>query len=193
MKMNILIVGVGGQGSLLASRILGRLFLSRGLDVKVSEVHGMSQRGGSVVTYIRAGKEVASPLVPEGEADLIIAFEKLEALRWFRSLKKGGNIIMNLREIDPMPVITGAAEYPKDIAERLQKKGESVTAIDALTAAKAAGSIKTENMVMLGAASKVMDFSDHDWQEAISQSVKPEFLEMNLRAFSLGKTLNNKE
>jgi two-component system CheB/CheR fusion protein len=135
------------------------------LQVKVSEVHGMSQRGGSVVTYVRAGEEVASPLVPEGEADLIIAFEQLEALRWFRSLKKGGKIIMNTRKIDPMPVITGAAEYPKDIEDKLIEKGGIVVSVDALAAAKKAGSVKTENLVMLGAASAGMGFSDQEISE----------------------------
>ena len=139
---NIMIVGVGGQGSLLASKLLGNLLVNEGYDVKVSEVHGMSQRGGSVVTYVRYGEKVYSPIVDLGEADYIVAFEKIEAARYAAYLKKDGKIIVNTQEVDPMPVITGAAEYPSDSLEKLVSLGLSVDAIDALTPATQAGSPK---------------------------------------------------
>ena len=187
MSKNILIVGVGGQGSLLASRILGKLYLSQGLDVKVSEVHGMSQRGGSVVTYVRAGESVASPLVAMGEADIIIAFEQIEAARWLPYLKKDGTIVMSTQKISPMPVIMGAAAYPERIVESLSKSGASVVALDALALAQQAGSAKASNIVMLGAASVRIGFSDADWKAAMTAEIKPKFLELNLAAFELGR------
>ena len=151
---SVMIVGVGGQGSLLASKLLGRLLIDEGYDVKVSEVHGMSQRGGSVVTYVRFGEKVYSPIVTEGEADIIIAFEKLEAARYARYLKKGGKIIVNTQQIDPMPVIIGAAEYPEGVLDELSAKGVDVEALDALSLAEQAGSSKAVNIVLMGRAAK---------------------------------------
>ena len=184
---NIMIVGVGGQGSLLASKLLGKLLSSEGYDVKVSEVHGMSQRGGSVVTYVRYGDKVYSPIIDKGEADFIVSFEKLEALRYAPYLKKGGKIIVNTQEIDPMPVITGAAEYPADCLEHLASLGVDVDAIDALTPALEAGSSKATNIVLMGRLSKSLDIDKEKWLAALRESVAPKFVEMNEKAFELGR------
>lgn len=183
---NIMIVGVGGQGSLLASKLLGRLLLTKGYDVKVSEVHGMSQRGGSVVTYVRFGNKVYSPVIDEGEADFIVSFELLEAARWTKFLKNGGKIITNTQQVNPMPVVTGMAEYPKELVSKMEEKGFSVDAIDALALAESAGSSKAVNLVLMGRLSKYFDFTEDEWMTAIENSVPPKFLEMNKKAFSLG-------
>ena len=183
---NIRIVGVGGQGSLLASKLLGKLFLSRGYDVKVSEVHGMSQRGGSVVTYVRYGGKVYSPIIDKGQADFILSFELLEAARWTEYLKPGGRIVTNTQQINPMPVITGAAQYPQGLVEKMRQAGMDVDAFDALSLAEEAGSAKAVNIVLLGRLSKSFDFSQAEWEQAIRESVPPKFLELNLRAFALG-------
>ena len=185
-QTSIMIVGVGGQGTLLASRILGAAMLSRGYDVKVSEVHGMSQRGGSVVTYVKFGDEVASPIIDAGEADFILAFEQLEAARWLPYLKPGGKIIANTQRIVPMPVITGAAEYPQGIVEALRGTQAGVQAIDALALAQQAGSAQAVNVVLLGALARQMDLPKEVWLEAVRGTVKPRFIEMNLKAFELG-------
>ena len=184
---NLMIVGVGGQGSLLASKLLGNLLVDLGYDVKVSEGHGMSQRGGSVVTYVRFGKKVYSPIVDKGEADYIVAFEKLEAARYASYLKPDGKIIVNTQEVDPMPVITGAAEYPHGALEKLTALGLLVDAIDALTPATEAGSPKAVNIVLMGRLSKYMDIPEEQWTQAIKKSVAPKFVEMNLKAFELGR------
>ena len=184
---NIMIVGVGGQGSLLASKLLGNLLSDEGYDVKVSEVHGMSQRGGSVVTYVRFGERVYSPIVDLGEADFIVSFEKIEAARYAAYLKTDGKIIVNTQEIEPMPVITGAAEYPHCAIDNLTSLGLSVDAIDALTPAIEAGSAKAVNIVLMGRLSKYMDIPEEKWIEAIKKSVAPRFCEMNLKAFMLGR------
>ena len=184
---NIMIVGVGGQGALLASKTLGQVLLDAGFDVKVSEVHGMSQRGGSVVTYVRYGDKVYSPIVDKGEADYIVSFEMLEAARYTDYLKKDGQIVVNTQQIDPMPVITGAAEYPKDLEKEMQAKGIKVDALDCLSLAQQAGTAKSVNIVLMGRLSKYMDFPEDAWMAAIEKLVKPQFLEMNKRAFSLGR------
>lgn len=183
---NIMIVGVGGQGSLLASKLLGRLLLNEGYDVKVSEVHGMSQRGGSVVTYVRYGEKVYSPIIDKGEADFIVSFEKLEAARYAEFLKKGGKIIVNSQELDPMPVITGAAEYPHEALENLKVKGVDIDEVDALTPALEAGSAKAVNIVLMGRLSKNLSMDKEKWIEAINQTVAPKFIDMNIKAFELG-------
>ncbi len=183
---SVMIVGVGGQGSLLASRLLGTLLTDEGYDVKVSEVHGMSQRGGSVVTYVRYGEKVYSPIVTEGECDYIISFEKLEAARYAGSLRKGGKIIVNTQEIDPMPVITGAAEYPADVLETLKGQGFDVDDFDALTPALEAGSAKAVNIVLMGHFAKFSGIEKEKWTEALKKVIQPKFLEMNLKAFDLG-------
>lgn len=184
--INIMIVGVGGQGTLLASRLLGSVMISGGYDVKVSEVHGMSQRGGSVVTYVRAGKSVASPTIEKGEADIILAFEQLEAARWLPYLKPDGKLIVNTQCIDPMPVVTGAAEYPQGVLEAIRAAGADVTAIDALKPADEAGSPKAVNVVLIGLLAKHMQFEKQIWLDAIRDTVPEKFLEMNLKAFELG-------
>jgi len=183
-NISIMIVGVGGQGTLLASRLLGAAVLSQGYDVKVSEVHGMSQRGGSVVTYVKYGEAIHSPIVDMGEADVILAFECLEAARWLPYLKPGGKMIVNDQRIDPMPVITGAAQYPEGILEALA--AYDVQAIDALALAQEAGSARAVNVVLLGALARQLGIPVDTWQEAIRTEVKPQFVEMNLKAFALG-------
>ena len=187
-NIDIMIVGVGGQGSLLASKLLGRLFAEEGYDVKVSEVHGMSQRGGSVVTYVRCGEKVYSPIVAKGEADFIVSFEKLEAARYTECLKRGGRIVVNSQQIDPMPVITGAAEYPGAVLDELRDKGISVDEIDALSLALEAGSAKCVNIVLMGRLSKYFDFPKERWLKAIEDTVAPKFCELNKKAFSLGRS-----
>lgn len=183
---NIMIVGVGGQGSLLASKLLGALLTDEGYDVKVSEVHGMSQRGGSVVTYVRFGDKVYSPVVSEGEADFIVSFEKLEAARHAPCLKKGGIIVVNTQRIDPMPVITGAAEYPQNVLEELKNKGVKVDESDALSLAEKAGNPKSVNIVLMGRLAKYFDIAYDKWISAIEKCVKPQFAEINKKAFELG-------
>ncbi len=187
---SIMIVGVGGQGSLLASRLLGNVLLAQGYDVKVSEVHGMSQRGGSVVTYVKYGDEVCSPIIEKGEADVIISFELLEAARWVPFLKNGGKLITSTQTLDPMPVITGAAEYPSDIVSKLEALGIKVTAVDALELAEQAGNAKASNVVLMGVVASQTDFDDKLWQDAIEHCVPPKFLELNHKAFELGKNAN---
>ena len=183
---NIMIVGVGGQGSLLASKLLGRLLVDEGYDVKVSEVHGMSQRGGSVVTYVRFGEKVYSPIITEGEADYIVSFEKLEAARWASCLAKGGQIIVNTQEIDPMPVIIGAATYPSEILSELTAKGVKIDAVDALSLALQAGSAKAVNIVLMARLAKHFDIPYEKWIAAIENSVAPKFVELNKKAFEIG-------
>ena len=183
---NIMIVGVGGQGSLLASKLLGRLLLTRGYDVKVSEVHGMSQRGGSVVTYVRFGDRVASPVIDKGEADFIVSFELLEAARWLEFLRPGGQIVTSTQQIDPMPVITGAAEYPTGLVDAMKAAGAKVDALDCLALAEQAGSSKAVNIVLMGRLSHYFDLPAEAWDEALSAVVPPKFLELNRRAFALG-------
>ncbi len=183
---NIMIVGVGGQGSLLASKILGHLLLNKGCDVKVSEVHGMSQRGGSVVTYVRFGDKVFSPIITEGEADIIVSFELLEAARWLPYLKKGGRIVTNTQKIDPMPVITGAAVYPENIEEKMKGRGAEIDAIDCLSLAEQAGTAKAVNIVLLGRLSKFFEFPEEDWIESLKACVPAKFLDINMKAFRLG-------
>ncbi len=182
---NIMIVGVGGQGTLLASRILGNAVIRQGHDVKVSEVHGMSQRGGSVVTYVKYGEAVYSPIIDKGEADIILAFELLEAYRALPYLKKGGKMIVNAQRINPMPVITGAMEYPEQIAEKLGALVD-LTSLDALTLAREAGNIKAVNVVLIGVMAKNTEIPYEEWVETIKATVPPKFLEVNLKAFDLG-------
>ena len=184
---NVMIVGVGGQGSLLASKLLGRLLLTKGYDIKVSEVHGMSQRGGSVVTYVRYGEKVYSPIIDKGEADFIVSFELLEAARWTEFLKPGGKIIANTQQINPMPVITGAAEYPAELDKKMIDAGIDLDAFNALQLAEEAGSLKAVNIVLMGRLSNYFDATVDEWMKAIEQSVPEKFLEMNKKAFELGK------
>ena len=187
MTKNVMIVGVGGQGSLLASKLLGYLLLNEGYDVKVSEVHGMSQRGGSVVTYVRFGEKVYSPVIDKGEADFIVSFEKLEAARYVEYLKKGGRIVVNTQEIDPMPVITGAASYPENLIDKMEAEGIAVDAMDCLSLAEQAGSAKAVNLVLMGRLSRYFDIPEEKGISAVEKCVPEKFVEMNKRAFALGR------
>lgn len=188
-NLSIMIVGVGGQGTLLASRILGNAIIKSDLDVKVSEVHGMSQRGGSVVTYVKGGKKVHSPIINQGEADVILAFEQLEAARWLKYLKPKGHIISNIQTIDPMPVITGTTEYPSQIIEKIEDKGVSIQTVDALSLARESGSEKAVNVVLIGAMAKKTDIPLSVWEDALKSTVPEKFLEINLVAFNKGYNL----
>ena len=179
--MDILIVGVGGQGTLLASRVLGKYALENGYDVKLSEVHGMAQRGGSVMTYVRIGEKIASPIIDAGCADLVLAFEKLEALRYVHYLKPQGEVLYSTQEIMPMPVVTGAAEYPQGIEKMLRGTG-----VDALGLALQAGNAKAANSVMLGALCKKMGFDREKFESALLASIPQKTVEMNKKAFGLG-------
>lgn len=185
-NLNIMIVGVGGQGTLLASRVLGNVAMNIGYDVKVSEVHGMSQRGGSVVTYVKMGDKVYSPLIEKGEADIIIAFEKLEALRWVDYLKKGGTLVVNDQEINPMPVIIGKAKYPEGILDRLRYNGIKVQSIDALSIARECGNIKAVNIVLIGLMAKSTQIGREVWQRAMEEVIPQKLLEVNIKAFNEG-------
>lgn len=180
-NLDILIVGVGGQGTLLASRVLGKYALDSGSDVKLSEVHGMAQRGGSVMTYVRIGRNIASPIIDEGGADLILSFEKLEALRYAHYLKKGGMILYSTQEIMPMPVVTGAAEYPQGIEARLTGTG-----VDALGLALQAGNAKAANSVMLGALCRKLELDREKFEAALLSCIPQKTAEMNRKAFGLG-------
>ena len=182
---NIMIVGVGGQGTLLTSRILGGITVEAGYDVKLSEVHGMAQRGGSVVTFVRYGESVAEPIVEEGCADVLIAFEKLEALRYAHFLKKDGAIVVNDHRIDPITVVTGAAQYPENIIENLEKE-YNVYKVNAMEEALKLGNSRVFNIIVLGVAAKHMDFSKEDWLNVIEKTVPAKTVEINKKAFLLG-------
>ena len=185
MTKNIMIVGVGGQGTLLTSRILGGITLDAGYDVKLSEVHGMAQRGGSVVTFVRYGEKVAEPIVEQGQADVLIAFEKLEALRYAHFLKPDGVIIANDQRIDPMPVVTGAAKYPENILEDLAKEYR-IYQVDAQKKALELGNSRVFNIIVLGLAAKHMSFTKQQWLDVIAKTVPPKTVEVNQKAFLVG-------
>ena len=180
-----MIVGVGGQGTLLTSRILGGITVKAGYDVKLSEVHGMAQRGGSVVTFVRYGEKVAEPIVEEGQADLLIAFERLEALRYAHFLKKDGVMVINDWRIDPITVVTGVREYPENILETLAQE-HTVYAINAMEEAIRLGNSKTFNVIVLGMAARHMDFDRQAWLDVIADTVPPKTVEMNQKAFLVG-------
>ena len=186
MNKSVMIVGVGGQGTLLASRILGDAMMDQGYDVKVSEVHGISQRGESVVTNVRYGDKVYSPVIETGEADVVLAFEQLEAARFLPYLKVGGTVITSTQRIDPMPVVTGEKEYPQGILEDMEKKGVDVLAVDALELARQAGSQKAVNVVLMGAMAKRLGGDKELWLSAVERCVPQKFLELNKKAFDLG-------
>ncbi len=183
---NILIVGVGGQGTILASKVVAGVVQKMGFDVKVSEIHGMSQRGGSVFTQVRYGQEVTSPIIPLGEADIVLAFEKLEALRWLPYLKPDGIILINDQRLDPMPVITGAVAYPDDALDLIKAQQPHVFVVDAAQKALEAGNIKAANLVLLGLLSKFLDIDKSVWLDVIKETVPAKFLAVNLVAFEAG-------
>ncbi len=184
---NILIVGVGGQGTILASRILSSVAMAQGFDVKVSEIHGMSQRGGSVVTQVRYGDRVASPIIQPGQADIILAFELLEAYRWLPYLAPEGKVIVNTQEINPMPVITGMALYPKDALDHIQQTAATTVALDALEIARAAHNPKGVNVALIGVLSTMMDIPETIWLDVLKEKVPAKFLEANLQVFQAGR------
>ena len=186
---NIMIVGVGGQGTLLTSRVLGKLATQAGYDVKLSEVHGMAQRGGSVVTFVRFGGKVAEPIVEAGQADVLIAFERLEALRYLHFLKKDGVVVVNDLRIDPITVVTGAAASPDDIIHTLKQVRRTI-AVKATEEAKKLGAPKTFNIIVLGAAARHMNFTKEDWLRVIETTVPPKTVEINKRAFETGYALS---
>jgi len=185
---NIMIVGVGGQGTLLTSRVLGGIISKAGYDVKISEVHGMAQRGGSVVTFVRYGDKVAEPIVEEGQADLLIAFERLEALRYAHFLKKDGVLVINDQRMDPMPVVIGKAKYPEGIIECLSEK-YNVIAVDAMAEAKKLGNPRVFNTIIIGIAAKRMEFTVEQWHEVIEKTVPAKTVAINKEAFDIGYTL----
>lgn len=186
---SILLVGVGGQGTILASKILSEGLSRSGYDVKMSEIHGMSQRGGSVTTHVRFGSSVASPIVPEGEADVLVAFEKVEAARWLNYLKKGGTLVVNDFEIYSLPVLTGAFSYPEGVTEKLKAEVPSTKAFNAGQIAEKLGNIKAQNVVLLGALVKAMGLEDIDWKAIIAEFVPAKLLELNIKAFEAGLAL----
>lgn len=183
---SILIVGVGGQGTLLTSKVLGNIAMKMGGDVKVSEVHGMAQRGGSVVTYVKYGDKVYSPLIEKGEADVILAFEQLEAMRWVEYLKDGGRLLLSRQRINPMPVITGKAKYPENIPEKMKNVNSNTVIIDAFAIAKECGNTKAVNVVLLGLMASSSDIEKNIWLEALKEVVPARLLEVNLKAFEAG-------
>ena len=185
MSKNIMIVGVGGQGTLLASKILGRAAMDSGLDVKVSEVHGMSQRGGSVVTYVRFGDEVYSPVIGRGDADVILSFELLEAARWLPNLKNGGVLVTSTQQINPMPVITGAAEYPEGLLDDIKALGVDIRAFDAPAIAAEAGNARAANVALIGLAADALGFDTEILRNAVAACVPEKALEVNMKAFDL--------
>ncbi|MDO8685429.1 MAG: indolepyruvate oxidoreductase subunit beta [Clostridiales bacterium] len=188
-SLNLLIVGVGGQGTLLSSKIVGNVALAAGYDVKVSEVHGMAQRGGSVVTYVRLASKVYSPLIEKGEADIILAFEELEALRWIEYLKPEGLIIINEQRINPMSVITGKQKYPEGCIETIRSSSAKTITVKALEAAKKCGSTKAVNIVMIGVLSRFTGISKEKWLDAIKVGVSAKTLTTNIAAFEEGYSL----
>ncbi len=186
---NVLLVGVGGQGTILASKLLTLGLMEEGYDVKMSEIHGMSQRGGSVSSQVRYGKEVWSPVIERGSADMIVSFEKMEALRWLEYLKKDGKIVVNNHEMMPMPVIMGKAEYAADIADEIKKSCDNVTIINATEEAMKLGNGKVMNIILLGTIIKTMGLEDIDWDKIVKENVKPAFVEDNLKAIRVGMSL----
>ena len=184
--LNIMIVGVGGQGTLMASRLLGNVGIQLGYDVKVSEVHGMSQRGGSVVTYVKMGEKVYSPIIEKGEADIILAFEKLEALRWIDYLKQGGALILNDQQIDPMPVIIGKANYPESIIERFESGGIRLFTVDGLKIAEECGNTKAVNVVLIGLLAATTGIDRGIWEKALEEVIPQKVIDVNTRAFDKG-------
>ena len=186
MTKAIILVGVGGQGTITTSTILSKGLIEKGYDVKMSEIHGMSQRGGTVVTQIKYGDKVYSPIVGEGEADLIVSFEKIEAVRAIPYLKEGGTVITDTREILPMPVLTGAAEYPSDALEELKKVVPNVFVVEAYQAAEELGNVKAQNIVLLGALVKQLGLDDVDWKGLVAKNVPEKLVDLNLSAFEKG-------
>ena len=186
---NILLVGVGGQGTILAYKLLTLGLMEEGYDVKMSEIHGMSQRGGSVSSQVRYGEKVWSPVIEKGSADMIVSFEKMEALRWLEYLKKDGKVVVNNHEMMPMPVIMGKADYSPDIIKEMQDNCKDVTVVNATEEAVKLGNGKVMNIILLGTIIKAMGLEDIDWNKIVRENVKPAFVEDNLKAIQVGMSL----
>ncbi|HCF49042.1 MAG TPA: indolepyruvate oxidoreductase subunit beta [Syntrophomonas sp.] len=186
---NVLIVGVGGQGTLLTSRILADVAVQMGFDVKVSEIHGMAQRGGSVVSEVRYGEKVYSPIIKKGDADILLAFEKIEAARWLDYLKPDGRVIINNERIDPLPVMSGKVKYPDDIVERIKALAPNTLVVDATKTAIACGNVKAANVVLLGVLTAAIHLPVNEVEQAIKHTVPAKALEVNLKAFQAGLEL----
>ena len=186
MNKCIILVGVGGQGTITTSTILSKGLIEAGFDVKMSEIHGMSQRGGTVVTQIKYGEKVYSPIIGDGEADIIVSFEKLEALRALPFLKEGGTIVTDVREINPMPVLTGEAEYPHEAIEQLKEVVPNVIVVEAAKVAEEIGNVKAQNIVLLGALVKQLALDNVDWRDLIAKNVPAKTVDLNLAAFDKG-------
>lgn len=188
MTNSVLLVGVGGQGTILASKLLTTGLMESGYDVKMSEIHGMSQRGGSVSSQVRYGKKVESPVIEHGGADILVSFEKMEALRWMDYLKKGGKAVVNDYEIESMPIKNGVCPYPEGINEELVKVADAKI-FNAAEMAEELGNAKVMNVILLGALVKNMGITDVNWEKVISENVKPKFVDLNLKAFQKGMEL----
>lgn len=185
MTKNILLVGVGGQGTILASKLLTQGLMEAGYDVKMSEIHGMSQRGGSVSSQVRFGEKVESPVIERGTADILIAFEKMEAMRWLNFIRPEGKVIVNDYAIKSMPILSGAAEYPENALEVLNENA-NVSVMNAIQMAEELGNAKVMNVILLGATIKAMGLEDIDWEKIIKDNVKPAFVEINVKAIQVG-------
>jgi indolepyruvate ferredoxin oxidoreductase beta subunit len=190
--VNVVTCGVGGQGVLLFTDVLADVAMRAGMDVKKSEVHGMAQRGGSVISQLRFGDKVFSPLIEETTADFIVGFEKLETLRYIHFLSRKGKVLVDSLEIPPMPVLTGATEYPKNVMDRIRERTENVYVVNAFDKAKELGETRTQNVIMLGALSKFLKFPFELYKASIEKNVKAKFVELNLKAFEQGKKLAKK-
>ena len=192
MTKNILLVGVGGQGTILASKLLIQGLMEAGYDVKMSEIHGMSQRGGSVSSQVRYGESVQSPVIEKGGADILVSFEKMEALRWLEYLREGGKVVVNDYQINPMPVVSGVASYSPNIGAELEAKAD-VTMLKAFNAAMELGNARVLNIILLGATVEMMALGDINWDDIIAKEVKPAFVELNKKAFALGRKMVKEE
>jgi len=188
MVTSILLVGVGGQGTILASNVLAKGLVEAGYDVKMSEVHGMAQRGGSVTTQIRFGDKVYAPTIGLGEADVLVAFELMEALRYIEYLKPDGKVIVNNLEIPSAPILAGRVDYPEGILEELQSKADTIV-IDAVKIAKELGNERAMNIVLFGALSKILNLDDIDWESVISSTVKHQYVDLNIKAYRAGRNI----
>ncbi len=189
MTKSVLLVGVGGQGTILASKLLTLGLMEEGYDVKMSEIHGMSQRGGSVSSQVRYGEKVWSPVIEKGSADMIVSFEKMEALRWLEYLKADGKIVINDHEMMPMPVIMGKAKYSTEIIDEIKKACQDVTVVNATAEAVKLGNGKVMNIILLGTIIKAMKLDNINWESIIKENVKPAFVEDNLKAIQVGMNL----
>lgn len=188
MTKSIILSGVGGQGTILASKLLTQGLMEAGYDVKMSEIHGMSQRGGSVTSHIRYGDKVDSPVIERGGADLLISFEKMEALRYLEYLKPDGRVVVNNFEIKPLSVLSANAEYSDDIGKELATKADTIS-LDAAGEAEKLGNSKVMNVILLGAIVKLMNLSDTNWETIIEENVKPHTVDINKEALNLGMSL----